>query len=121
MILKPIYKYTHSQFQKAIVQFAAFHRLPVYHGPNEGKRSKINGQRLKDEGMIPGWPDLHFIRANKEYHGLYMELKIYPDKVTQNQLACIMMLRIEGNHADVYYDLDIALDVIRAFYGIRKD
>ncbi len=111
-------KMTHTQFAQAVKRFADLYMLPMNHCPNEGKRSISEGFRLKQEGMIPGFPDCHFIRANADYHGLYMELKIPPDKLSATQTSCLEMLRGEGNFAEVYYSLDDALDAIRWFYGI---
>jgi len=114
------FKMTHTQFAQAIKRFADLHMLPMNHCANEGKRSIGEGYKLKKEGMMPGFPDCHFIRANEKYHGLYMELKVPPDKLSINQIICIDMLRAEGNFADVYYNLDDALDAICWFYGLER-
>lgn len=62
--------------------------LPDYaawnHCPNEGKRSKRVGARLKREGLKPGWPDIEVIYRGRS---IFIELKAagkYPSKVQRD-------------------------------------
>lgn len=47
----------------------------LYHVPNEGKRSRTAGARMKAEGLKKGVPDLCLPVARGGCHGLYIELK----------------------------------------------
>lgn len=42
---------------------------------NEGKRSSIQGHRLKKMGLRPGVSDLCIYYPTKTYHGLWLEVK----------------------------------------------
>ena len=45
------------------------------HHVNEGKRSPIEGKRLKQIGMTAGLPDFQIFCANDNWHGLFIEMK----------------------------------------------
>ena len=47
----------------------------MYHIPNEGKRSRATGGRLRAEGLKAGVPDICLPVACGGCHGLYIELK----------------------------------------------
>lgn len=72
---------TESQEQQWLMQWARAQsrRWPelglLYHIPNEGKRSRAGGARLKAEGLKAGVPDLCLPVARGGCHGLYIELK----------------------------------------------
>lgn len=72
---------TESQEQQWLMQWARAQsgRWPelglLYHIPNEGKRSRTGGARLKAEGLKAGVPDLCLPVARGGCHGLYIELK----------------------------------------------
>ena len=46
--------------------------LLMYHIPNEGKRSRSTGARMKAEGLKPGVPDICLPVPVGQYHGLYI-------------------------------------------------
>jgi hypothetical protein len=52
---------------------------------NEGKRSRINGSRLKAQGLTAGAPDLLFILRNQRV--VWMELKRIDNSLNDNQIA----------------------------------
>lgn len=47
----------------------------MYHIPNEGKRTRATGGRMRAEGLKKGVPDICLPVARGPYHGLYIELK----------------------------------------------
>lgn len=111
--------YPERDFQFAVKQFADLHQLPMLHIANEGRRSPMEGARLKKMGMHPGASDCFFLRSNENYKGLWLELKIKPNKPTPNQLIFLSLVIAEGYQGLVSYDLDHAFCVIREFYGIK--
>ncbi len=67
--------------QQAVMEWAEYQtgRYPelklLYHIPNEGKRSVVNGANLKKAGLKKGVPDLCLPVAKGNYHSLYIEMK----------------------------------------------
>jgi hypothetical protein len=44
--------------QRAIIARLRLSGIVCHHSPNAAKRSVIGGRRVKQDGMITGWPDL---------------------------------------------------------------
>lgn len=51
----------------------------MYHIPNEGKRTRATGGRLRAEGLKKGMPDICLPVARGSSHGLYIEMKRLKD------------------------------------------
>ena len=82
-------KHLESRMQVACVkwfrlQYRQFGELLI-HVPNGGSRDLRTAQRLKAEGVIPGVSDLVLFMPNTKYHGLFLELKIKPNKQSEHQ------------------------------------
>ena len=90
--------------------------MPFIHCPNEGRRSKYLGELLKRMGLYPGASDCFMPRGNGLYKGLWIELKVPPNKPTKNQLAFMAEMRKEGYQALVAYSSDEAIEIIKDFY-----
>lgn len=85
----------------------------LHHIPNEGKRSKATGARLKKEGMKSGVPDIHLPVARGEFHSLYIELKRRKgSSTTDAQNTWLQMLGKYGNKAVRCYGWEEAAKVI---------
>ena len=111
-------KVTEAQVQIAVAEFARTHHLPMFHPCNEGRRSLANGARLKRMGLMSGVSDCMFLRGNKQYSGLFLELKVPPNKPTPAQLRFIELVKAEGYHGSIAYGVDDAITQICGFYGI---
>jgi len=57
----------------------------LIHVPNGGSRDLRTAQRLKAEGVVPGVSDLVLFMPNLTHHGLFIELKIKPNKQSEHQ------------------------------------
>lgn len=68
----------------------------MYHVPNEGKRSKAYGARLKRTGLKKGVADICLPAARGGYHGLYIELKAAGGKPTLEQTEFLRSVNAEG-------------------------
>lgn len=91
-------------FQWADIVSARFPELKLmYHVPNGGQRSRATAGRLKAEGVKSGVPDVCLPVARGGYHGLYLELKVKPNKPTENQIIWIDALNAQGYKAVVCY------------------
>lgn len=88
----------------------------LYHVPNEGKRSKANGARLKSEGLRAGVPDINLDVARGEYHGLRIEMKRRRGGcVSPEQAAWLEALREQGYAAIVARGWEEAADAIEKY------
>lgn len=93
----------------------------LYHIPNEGKRSRKNGARMKAEGLKSGVPDICLPVARGGHHGLYIELKRRKDsKVTEEQLEWIADLVAQGYVAAVCRGCDEAISLITRYLTGRE-
>lgn len=105
-----------SQHQQRLFAWAAEveDRLPVMrlllHVPNggmrqqqvtrNGQRFSRAGQKLKFEGLRPGYPDLVLDVASGTFHGLRIELKTLSGALSPEQRGWLMALRERGYCAD---------------------
>lgn len=80
---------TESQLQIAVVDHLRLRGVPgllFFKIPNEGKRTRANGARMKAEGMLAGVADL-FIKAPRQARPMFLELKRKGQKPTKEQKA----------------------------------
>ena len=87
----------------------------MYHIPNEGKRSAAMGARLKAEGLKPGVPDVCLPTAHGGYIGLYIEMKVKPNKPTEHQKQWLRDLRKAGHMTAVCYSWEEAKNLIEEY------
>ena len=117
---------TESQEQQALFEWAdrLCFRYPelslLHHIPNEGKRSKSTGAKMKREGMKSGVPDIHLPVARGRFHSLYIELKRRKGStVTQSQSTWIQLLGKYGNAAYICYGWEEAAKVIEEYLELK--
>lgn len=111
--------------QVAIIQWAAWKqgacpalRL-LFAVPNGGKRDLVTAARMKAEGVRAGIPDLCLPVARRGYHGLYLELKVGRNTISDEQEQWIDALRAEGYFVDVAWGWQAAAQVIADYLGIE--
>lgn len=86
--------------------------------PNGGTRGGntrqriINGKMLKAEGVKSGVPDLFLAFPSNGYHGLFIEMKIKPNKLTREQKSWLISLELNGYKSVVCYSADEAKNEI---------
>ena len=64
--------------QEAIVEWLNYHIVLkdyFFKTNNEGKRSEVQGNRLKRQGLRPGVSDIFIYYPCSGYHGLFLEVK----------------------------------------------
>lgn len=66
----------------------------AHHSPNEAKRSKVMGARLKAMGMMPGWPDLEIILPGGQV--VFFEFKTAKGRQSESQKECQKRLEETG-------------------------
>ena len=97
---------TEDEEQAALFRWVAFQKgkFPeletLYHIPNEGKRSKSQGAKLKTIGLRPGVPDLCLPVARGGFHALYIEMKRTKNgRLSDDQRRWLEKLNAAGNKA----------------------
>lgn len=112
-------KPSEDQEQCAVVEYCELRGIDVVHVPNEGKRSKQYGVRMKRMGLQKGFPDLFFPAARKEAHGLFIEMKAQGKSATIDQVHWIKKLREEGYSCFVCQGFDRAKEVIDWYFDFN--
>lgn len=114
--------------QQAVMEWAKLStgRYPklalLYHIPNEGKRSFVNGAALKKAGLSAGVPDLCLAHPSGAYHALYIEMKKdRHSRTTQKQDEWIEVLNAAGNFAVVCYSADEAIATLKKYVTLKED
>lgn len=128
-IKKPKKRYFESMHQQAFIQWARLAPL-IYNGKrdgfikdclianaNGGARSKIEGARLKKEGVTPGVSDLFFAYPTKTYHGLWIEFKTEEKHslLTENQQQWLANMQRLNYQIAVPRNLQQAIDMIEIY------
>lgn len=113
---------TESEEQQALFRYCSVEmsRYPdldmLAHVPNEGKRTKTTGARLKREGLRQGYPDILLDVPRSGYHGLRIELKRRKGStITSDQKKWIIKLNKQGYAAAFCYGWEQAWEFIHAY------
>lgn len=93
--------------------------LLMYHIPNEGKRSRSTGARMKAEGLKPGVPDICLPVPVGQYHGLYIEMKAGKNTTTKNQDDWLEALSGQGYATAVCWGWEQAAVTITKYLGVK--
>ncbi len=90
----------------------------IFAVPNGGDRNVVVGTKLKAEGVRRGVPDLVWPIARHGLHGLFLELKVKPNRPSKEQKAWERNLIAQGYMvATVYDDAEEAMNLLRWYYG----
>jgi len=112
-------KHEESKLQIACVNWFRYvypqHKLLLFSVPNGGQRTRINARILKAEGTIAGVSDLILMVARKGYHSLCIEMKIKPNKQTENQKQWQQAVERENNKYVVCHTFEEFEDVINDY------
>lgn len=74
--------------------------------PNGGNRNLLTAVKLKAEGVLAGVPDIFIPAPNKDYNGLFIELKAGKNKATDKQKEVIEQLKNNGYQCEIIYSFD---------------
>lgn len=110
-------KISESQLQASF--FAWFRRQYPYKTyecfsiPNGGKRDVITGARMKKEGAVAGVWDVLLLNNGTcgTSKGLFIEFKVKPNKLTDNQIAF--------QKANYYYDFEVCYTLDEAVKAVN--
>ncbi len=91
-------------------------KMNLFAIPNGGSRGKWEGGRFKAEGVVAGVADLFLaVPKNGIYgtrHGLFVELKLRPNKLTENQLEFLYAVTKQGYQWEIVYTFDEFEEII---------
>ena len=111
-----------SQEQQAL--FSYFRQLHpeilMFSIPNGGSRNKLEAIKLKREGVLSGVLDIFISEARNGFHGLYIEMKVKPNKPTPRQADFIRMASSRGYKCGVCYSWEEAKDMILEYLEANK-
>lgn len=101
--------------QIKVIEYCDLLGIPIAHIPNEGKRSKSYGARLKRMGLRKGFPDLIIPLVRGKYHGLFIEMKYNGGKTSTDQDDWLNRLASEGYACAVCYSAEDAIRLIEKY------
>lgn len=90
----------------------------LYHVPNEGRRSWAEAGRQRRMGLRSGVPDLILDYPSGIYHGLRIEMKIKPNRLTKEQLGWMARLERAGYATAVAWSAREAIETIREYLNL---
>lgn len=103
--------------QIAIRDALRWHGVRSRHVPNGGKRSIVAGHRLRQEGMVAGFPDLIVWMPGGRI--AFMECKTAKGRLSEAQHREIQQLRKDGFAVAVVRSVDEAMAAVRAWGWVR--
>jgi len=119
------YKGTEDNFQISLATVLDSMGVLWFHPANERQLSiRINkagkaysplGSKLKRKGVKSGVPDVIILEARGVYHGLMLELKVKPNKITPNQTKWISELNKRNYLSIVTYSLDESIEIVKKY------
>lgn len=118
-------KHIEDQAQATLMQWsrmAAFNGGKVsdylHHSPNGGKRDLREAVRLKAQGVMSGYPDLHLFVARHGFHGLFIEMKSPTGTTSANQKEVMKRLSEQGYKCVVCKSFESAQKEIKEYLEI---
>jgi hypothetical protein len=118
---------TEHQIQAAIVEWARNIKLFdnfkignfLLKNCNEGRRSWADGKRKKKEGLKKGVSDLFLAFPQKNYHGLWIEVKKRSGKMTKEQIEWFTFMNLVGYETKLVDEVDEGIQAIKDYLGMR--
>jgi hypothetical protein len=91
----------------------------LIHVPNEARRSWVQGKLQRLKGVRAGVSDLLLLCPNSVYHGMALELKIKPNKVTALQQKFLDDMQFHGYCTAVAWSGDQAISILEAYLTFK--
>lgn len=86
--------------------------------PNGGARSALTGAMLKAEGVVAGVPDLMIAVPKNGHAGLFVEMKVKPNRPSKEQVQVIKRLEDAGYKVAVCYSFDDFVNVVNDYLAL---
>lgn len=84
----------------------------AFHIPNERKASIARRMTLKRAGVRKGVPDICVPYPSSGYHGLFIEMKVKPNRPSPEQLELLEQLSAAGNFAMLCWSAKEAIEIL---------
>ena len=107
------FRYQHSDIKDLL--FSIPNGIPL---ANQNIRTKIYN-KLKEEGLQPGVPDLFLSVGNSLYNGLYIEIKSKTDRLRKVQADMMRELEGENYKCIIVRSLDEFIEQINEYMRIK--
>ena len=92
----------------------------LYAIPNGGKRNKATAAKLKAEGVKAGVYDLHLPVARGGFAGLWVEMKIEPNKLTKAQREWGALMREQGHDVQTAWSWHEARNALQTYLELPR-
>lgn len=93
----------------------------MFHVPNEGKRTRYSGGKMKAGGLKRGVADVCLPVPRGDYHGLFFEMKYDKNKLTEEQEKFLRGVKAQGYATWVCYSAEEAIKLITNYYKLPKN
>jgi len=107
------FRYQYSEIKELL--FSIPNGIPL---ANQNVRTKIYN-KLKEEGLQPGVPDLFLAVGNSIYHGMFIEIKSKTDRLRKKQVDMIRELESENYKCIIVRSLDEFMEQINEYMRIK--
>lgn len=109
------YKGSEANLQQAVATYLDFLGVLWFHCPNEVKAKPQYMAKRKRMGVKSGVPDICILESNKDYHGLFIELKVGYNKPSERQEYWLDRLGVRAYKVAVSYSFDEVKHIINEY------
>lgn len=96
-------------------QYPEYNKL-LFAVPNGGNRSPITAKILKAEGVVAGVADLIFLKPNKDFHALLIEMKHGKNKQSEHQKEFQFVAESHGYKYELCYSFEEFQQIINNYF-----
>ena len=107
------FRYQFSEYKDLL--FSIPNGIPL---ANQNIRTKIYN-KLKEEGLQPGVPDLFLAVGNSIYNGMFIEIKTKTDRLRKKQVDMICALEQQNYKCVVVRSVDEFIEIIDEYLRIK--
>ena len=107
------FRYQHSDIKDLL--FSIPNGIPL---ANQNIRTKIYN-KLKEEGLQPGVPDLFLAVCNSIYNGMFIEIKSKRDHLRKKQVDMIRALEQQNYKCVVVRSVDEFIEIVDEYLRIK--